>query len=71
MPPDHLRPIRHGGLMRCCLATVEEEAETRQVAPTEGETLDCKYEAAGNQNLIFRDGYWEWNRLRPTTDPAP
>ena len=45
--------------MRCCLATLEESREPTDV----GFVMDCKYEPAGNGNLIVAsDGIWEWNR---------
>lgn len=53
--------VRHGGLMRCCLATLDEAMAARDVMPVEGETMPCKYHAE-NGGMIFRDGAWEWNR---------
>lgn len=57
--PANQRRVRHGGLFRCCLGTIAES--TTSSVP--GTTLDCKYESAGNGNLIVgADGVWEWNR---------
>lgn len=57
--PANERFIRIGGLMRCCVATVQESLE-----PTvPGTVMDCKYEHPGNENLrVADDGIWEWNR---------
>ncbi len=57
--------VRHGGLMRCCLASIDEEMQRRiddEEGPKEGDTLACKYCKAENGGMIFRDGAWEWNR---------
>lgn len=58
--PANERPLRHGGLMRCCIATVAESTEPSEV----GTVLSCKYESdPDNQNMIVApDGVWEWNR---------
>lgn len=46
--------IRIGGLMRCCLKTIE-EAETKNV---EGETLACRW--CSGDGMVYRNGAWEW-----------
>lgn len=57
--PANLRRVNHGGLMRCCIATLEQSTEPSQV----GTTLDCQYEPEGNKNMIVgEDGVWRWNR---------
>jgi hypothetical protein len=50
--PYHFRP---GGLMRCCLATLDEAAEHN---PKEGDTQGCRYCKNG---MRFKDGAWEWS----------
>ncbi len=52
--------VRHGGLMRCCLATLDEFMATKDEPPEEGDTLRCKYHC-DNGGMIFRNGGWEWN----------
>lgn len=47
------KPIRIGGLLRCCIATAEET----NVQPTEGAILPCKW---CNDSLRFCGGAWEW-----------
>ena len=42
-----------GGLMRCCLQTLDE----RTVPATEGEEQPCKWCSSG---AVFRDGGWRW-----------
>lgn len=55
------RPVRHGGLMRCCLYTLTETTSPSRV----GTVLDCMYEPEGNGNLIVApDGVWQWNLNR-------
>ena len=50
--------ISHGGLMRCCLVTIEELPDTEYV---DGTVIDCKHESAGNKNIILKNGVWQWN----------
>jgi hypothetical protein len=54
--------VNIGGLMRCCLATLDEHMLYATEDPEEDETLDCKYEEPGNKNMVFRDNAWQWNR---------
>ena len=64
MIPARDRLVRQGGLMRCCLATINETYDVTEV----GDMLDCKYENPGNKNLIVADdGVWEWNRPGAST----
>lgn len=51
--------------MRCCLETLSEEIARRGnhvTNYTQGETLDCKYQEPGNEEMIFDHGVWRWNR---------
>jgi hypothetical protein len=52
--------VRSGGLMRCCLATIEERMPTCADEPKEGEKLQCRHH--DGDGMIYRDGAWEWNR---------
>lgn len=45
--------VRIGGLMRCCILTLE----TRNVPAYEGERIECVHCAGG---IVFRAGAWEW-----------
>ena len=55
--------IRQGGLMRCCIASVQEYMEETRTTPEEGTIIHCRYEkSADNGRMIFREGAWEWNR---------
>jgi hypothetical protein len=49
-------PIRHGGLMRCCLLTLD----TYEGPETEGAVLRCK---SCSDSMIVMNGCWIWNRL--------
>jgi len=53
--------VRYGGLMRCCLATLEEAMLNAKEPPKEGDILACKYHPKDN-SMIFCDGGWEWNK---------
>lgn len=48
-----------GGLMRCCIATLEERMPTCAEEPKDGERLACRY---CRNKMIFRDGAWQWDR---------
>jgi hypothetical protein len=56
---EQMDGVKQGGLMRCCLATLEELYPNgpAQIA-TEGQVLPCAY---CSSSMIFRAGYWEWN----------
>lgn len=55
--------VRQGGLMRCCLATLQEAAEAGTLPWQVGEAkLDCQFEEPGNAQMrLAADGVWEWN----------
>lgn len=53
--------VKIGGLMRCCTQTLAEYLQNATEPSKEGQTLDCKHEQAGNAQMIFRNGAWEWN----------
>jgi hypothetical protein len=50
--------LRPGGVMRCCYDTLHKAT----VKEEEGEVLQCMYTEDPLHSLIFRRGYWEWNR---------
>lgn len=53
--------VFHGGLMRCCLATLDEHMQAAEEPPKEGDVLPCKYHPDDN-SMIFTDGAWRWNQ---------
>lgn len=56
----HQYLVRPGGLMRCCIVTLEGYMEEATTPPKEGDKLHCEWCRDGE--MIFRDGAWEWNR---------
>lgn len=50
------KPVRIGGLLRCCLTTLDEAENLKE---EEGETLHCKY---CSSSMIFLNDAWEWLR---------
>lgn len=52
--------VYHGGLMRCCLATLDEFMAATEVEPKQGDVLPCKYHPE-DQSMIFHNGAWRWN----------
>lgn len=61
--------IAIGGLMRCCIKTIEdfvrEHADESWDTETEvADVLDCEYEAPDNQQIILdHEGVWRWNHI--------
>lgn len=53
--------VRLGGLMRCCLATLDEAMLATDTVPKEGDRLACKYHDKGDgDTMVFHDNAWEW-----------
>lgn len=52
--------IRIGGLMRCCIKSLQEDRPTN---PQEGDVRPCKWCDA---TVIYKFGAWEWNREKET-----
>jgi hypothetical protein len=51
--------VKIGGLMRCCLKTLDGHYPDGPAAKaTEGEVLPCKH---CSSSMIFKGGFWEWN----------
>jgi hypothetical protein len=64
--PPQERPtysFKHGGLMRCCLQSLDDEMVRREALGEplmrEGDTLPCKYH--DGLGMICKKGYWQWN----------
>jgi len=55
--------IKHGGLMRCCLKSLDDEMVHRkdyhQVFGAEDEILKCRW---CDSEMIYKEGYWQWNQ---------
>lgn len=51
--------INIGGLMRCCLTTIEELPGDYDFE--DGIVIDCKYEKKGNSNIKLENGVWKYN----------
>jgi hypothetical protein len=51
--------LRPGGLMRCCVATLEQTMGTGD-DPKEGDELLCVYCKNLGGGMVFKDGAWEW-----------
>lgn len=52
--------LKQGGLMRCCLLTLDDAMVERSDAEPlqEGETLNCIH---CDNPMIYHEGYWQWN----------
>lgn len=51
--------VRIGGLMRCCLATLDRDTIKRTDMPKEDDVLPCDH---CSSSMVFHDNAWEWNR---------
>lgn len=49
------KPVMIGGLMRCCLATLNGSESLKE---EDGEILPCKY---CSSSMVFAKGIWGWN----------
>jgi hypothetical protein len=51
--------VRTGGLMRCCLETLDGYYPDGPAAKaSDGDVLSCKH---CRSSMIFSDGSWKWN----------
>ena len=56
---------RHGGLLRCCIQSLDEQLEATETQPPIGTVLICVY--CHKPTLVRApDGVWEWNRGEQT-----
>jgi hypothetical protein len=62
--------VRIGGLMRCCLDTLDSAMDAATEAPKEGDMLVCKYHHRDGNQMIFHDGAWEWIGVQASRTPA-
>ena len=53
--------VRPGGLMRCCLLTLDEEMNIATEKPKDGDTLHCKW-CDDPYGMVFVGGAWQWNK---------
>ncbi len=53
--------IRHGGLLRCCTESLDNQLVIAETEPPIGTVLMCEY---CNKPTLIRstDGAWEWNQ---------
>lgn len=52
-----------GGLMRCCLDSIDKlAAESPDMMVPEGQRLQCRHTEDPTHSIIYRDGAWRWNR---------
>lgn len=58
-----LYKLRHGGLFRCCIASLDEHMAQANAEPKEGDTLRCRY-CKDEYGMIFHDGAWQWAKPR-------
>lgn len=55
--PNRFQRVRVGGLMRCCIHTIETTEIKNE--PAEGDSMECRY---CSDQLRWHDGAWEWVR---------
>jgi hypothetical protein len=50
---------RIGGLMRCCLQSLDDHMVAIKVPPREGDTVKCKW-CDDEHGMVFTHGAWQW-----------
>lgn len=51
--------VRHGGLLRCCLQSLDDAMVATETPPKDGDTVKCQY-CSDEYGMVFRDGAWQW-----------
>ncbi len=52
-----------GGLMRCCIATIDDYVDEHADEDFADVDILCEYGEAGAESIIIlRDGIWRWRR---------
>lgn len=59
-------PLNHGGVFRCCIASLSED-ETEAV---EGDTRICKYCKSPDGGLKLTNGVWAWDKQTISPEPT-
>lgn len=60
---NRLYRVKTGGLMRCCLASLDEYMDSLapNIEPLEGTTIGCRYHKDPNKaEMILQAGAWRW-----------
>jgi len=53
--------VKHGGLMRCCLQSLDDAMVAAEKPPSEGDRVTCKW-CSDPDGMIFTNGAWQWAR---------
>lgn len=56
--------VKHGGLMRCCLQSLDDAMVATTKPPKEGDKMRCQF-CSDEFGMVFRDGKWEWAAPKP------
>jgi hypothetical protein len=54
--------VQTGGLMRCCLVSLDEHMRSLEAAdtpPKEGDVVKCKF--CSGEGMILKEWIWRWN----------
>ncbi len=62
--------VRHGGLLRCCLESLDNQLVAAETEPDKGTVLTCEF---CHKPTLLRapDGTWEWSKPQWPTLTAP
>jgi hypothetical protein len=55
--------VMTGGLMRCCLATLDATMQAAEKPPREGDMIRCRYCSNSGGGMIFQRGQWQLQKL--------
>lgn len=61
--------VRHGGLLRCCLQSLDDAMVEAAEPPKEGDTVRCKW-CKDEYGMVFKDGAWQRAHPLPTQRPS-
>lgn len=53
--------MKEGGLMRCCVETIQTFCDEHADEESVDQTMDCEYEQSRNRQIRLKDGVWSWN----------
>ena len=60
--------VKHGGLLRCCLQTLDDAMVAAEQPPQEGDRLRCAY-CKDEAGMVFKGGAWQWAQELPPLTP--
>lgn len=63
--------VNHGGLMRCCLQSLDNamvKHDAQMTEPAEGDIVRCEW-CSDEFGMVLKNGSWRWARPRDEEEP--